>query len=452
MTMGTRKFTRRQVITTASAGMLGTIINWPLNSFSIGNNKQEKLAILGGNKVHKAEWMDWPVWDEKAEKGIIDMLRTGKWWRGDGEHVVEFEKKYAELMGVKRCLATASGTSALMVALRSLGVDAGDEVLVSPFTFIASYNVIFMNKALPVFVDSDPETFLINTGKIEGRITDRTTAILPVHIYGLPVDMDGVNIIARKHNLKVVEDACQAWLGEYRGKKVGTFGDAGCFSFQNSKNLPAGEGGAIISNNETLMDRCHSVHNCGRPYGSIKRTSSYPINGGNDRMQQIQALILMSQMSRIVKDADIRLANAQFLDSKLKEIPGIIPYRLADGATRSAYHFYPFRYKKENFNNCPKEKFIQALNAEGIPCSTGYGPQNHEGVIEEMLNSKGFKRLFSDARLKQWREENILQGNDQLCEEAVIFYQNILLGSRNDMEDIVKSITKIYENKDSLKG
>jgi dTDP-4-amino-4,6-dideoxygalactose transaminase len=264
--------------------------------------------------------------------------------------------------------------------------------------------------------------------------------------------MDSVNALAQKRNLKVVEDACQAWLGEYRGKKVGTLGDAGCFSFQNSKNLPAGEGGAIISNNESLMDICHSVHNCGRPYGSVKRTSSYPINGGNNRMQQIQAMILLSQMNRIRKDADIRLANARFLDLKLKEMPGIVPYKLANGATRSAYHFYPFRYIKEKFNNIPKERFIQALNAEGIPCSSGYGPQNKEGLIEEMLNSKGFKRLFPESRFKQWREENILPGNDQLCREAVIFYQNILLGSRSDMEDIVKAITKIYENRDSLSG
>jgi len=450
--MGKRKFTRRQAITTASAGMAGALINWPLNSFSISGNNQEKLALLGGSKVHQGGWMSWPQWDEAADKGILEMYRTGRWFRGNGEHVVEFEKKYAELMGVKRCLATASGTTALIVAMQSMGIDAGDEVLVSPYTFIASYNVIFLNKALPVFVDSDPETFLLDPKKIESRITERTTAILPVHIYGLPVDMDSVNAIAKKHNLKVVEDACQAWLAEYRGKKAGTLGDAGCFSFQNSKNLPAGEGGAIISNNEAFMDMCHSVHNCGRPFGTVPRTSDYPVNGGNSRMQQVQALILMTQMNRIQKDADIRLANALFLDSKLREIPGIVPYRLADGATRSAYHLYPFRYIKEKFNNVSKEKFIQALRAEGVPCSSGYGPQNNEGLIETALNSRGFKRLFSESRLKQWREENILPGNDQLCSEALTFQQNVLLGSRHDMEDIINAVTKIYENRKLLAG
>jgi len=450
--MRTRKLTRRQAITAVSAGALGTLVNWSFTPFSIGSKGQEKLAILGGPKVHDGTWPAWPVWDEAAEKNITEMLRTGRWWRGNGEHVVEFEKKYSELMGVKRCLATASGTTALITSLKAFGVDAGDEVLISPYTFIATYNVIFMIKALPVFIDSDPETFLLDPSKIESRITDRTTAIVPVHIYGLPVDMDRVNAIARKHNLKVVEDACQAWLAEYRGKKAGTLGDAGCFSFQNSKNLPAGEGGAIVSNNETFMDRCHSIHNCGRPYGSIARTSSYPISGSNFRMQQIQSLILMSQMNRIQKDADIRLANAQYLDEKLREIPGIVPYKLADGATRSAYHLYPFRYLKEEFNNIPKERFVRALNAEGIPCGSGYGPQNKDGLIEDTISSKGYKRLFSESRLKQWREENVLPGNDKLCSEAVTFYQSILLGSRRHMEDIVKAITKIYENRDALKA
>ena len=169
-------------------------------------------------------------------------------------------------------------------------------------------------------------------------------------------------------------------------------------------------------------------------------------------MQQSHAIILLSQMKRFEKDNDVRLANALYLNSKLKEIPGIIPYKLANGATRSAYHLYAFRYIKEKFNNVPKEKFIRALAAEGIPCSQGYGPQNKDGLIEEALTSKGYKRLFSEARLKQWREENNLPGNDQLCREAVAFYQSILLGSRNDMDDIVNAITKIYENRDSLVG
>jgi perosamine synthetase len=445
--MKTRKFTRRQVIATTSAGILGTMANWPLVSCS-GSGAAGKLALLGGEKVHKGTWPTWPIWDQAAEAGIVEMLRSGRWWRGRGEHVADFEKKYAELMGAKRCLATASGTTALLTALNVVGVDAGDEVLVSPYTFIATYNVIFLSKALPVFVDSDPETFLMDPKKIESRITERTSAIVPVHIYGLPCDMDSINAAAKKHSLKVVEDACQAWLGEYRGKKLGTLGDLGCQSFQNSKNIPAGEGGCILGNNEELMDQANAFHNCGRPNGTVKTT----INGSNYRMTQTQALILLSQMQRFQKDNDIRLDNALYLNKKLSKIPGIIPYKLANGGTRSAYHLYPFRYVKEKFNNVPKEKFLEALRAEGIPAGGGYTQQNKWDFIETMLNSKGYKRLYSEARLKQWREENQLPGNDLLCSQALTFTQNILLGSKADMDDIVNGITKVYENRAALAG
>jgi perosamine synthetase len=446
--MTNRKFTRREAIFTGTAGAAVAMSNLSFLPFSFENAK--KLAVNGGEKVRTANWPAWPVWDQSAETDVISMLRSGKWWRGNGDYVAEFEKKYAELMGTKRCLATASGTTALLVALHVLGVDAGDEVLVSPYTFIATYNVVFMNKALPVFVDTDPETFLINPLKMEERITERTSAILPVHIYGLPVDMDKLNAVAKKHNLKVVEDACQAWLGEYKGKKLGTLGDLGCFSFQNSKNLPTGEGGAVVGNNDEIMDRCHSFHNCGRPFGSVQRTSDYPIRGSNRRMQQIQAITLISQMNRIEKDADIRLDNAKYLDKKLAEIPGIVPAKLVAENSRSALHFYPFRFISEKFGNVLRSKFIEALRAEGVPCSTGYGQQNKDGLIEEALNSKGYKRLFSEQRLKQWREENVLPGNDQLAREAVTFTQNILLGTKSDMDDIINAITKIYENRESL--
>ncbi len=448
--MTNQKITRRQAIATGSMGAIGAITGFSFTPISFNNSK--KLALLGGEKVRIANWPEWPVWNKDAENEVIEMLRSGRWWRGNGESVAEFEKKYAELMGAKRCLATASGTTALLVSLHVLGVDAGDEVLVSPFTFIATYNSIFINKALPVFVDTDPETFLINPAKIEERITDRTSAILPVHIYGLPVDMDKVNSVAKKHDLKVVEDACQAWLGEYKGKKLGTLGDLGCFSFQNSKNLPTGEGGAVVGNNDEIMDRCFSFHNCGRPYGSVQRTSDYPTRGSNRRMQQIQALTLLSQMGRIEKDADVRLENAKYLDSKLNNIPGIKTYKLVTENARSAYHMYPFRFVSEEFGNVKREKFLEALRAEGIPCSTGYGRQNKDGLIEEALTSKGYRRLFSEKRLNQWREENVLPGNDQLAREAVTFYQSILLGTKSDMDDIVNAIAKIYENRDALRG
>jgi perosamine synthetase len=446
--MNKNKLTRREFLA-ASTGTIAAL-SGGIGAYASGSKKASKAAILGGKPVRTKPFPAWPVWDESAEESILSVLRSGNWFRGQGTKVTEFEKKYAELIGAKRCLATASGTTALMVALHVLGVDAGDEVIVSPYTFIATYNVVFLTKALPVFADTDPETFQINPDKIEERINENTKAILPVHILGLPANMDKINAIAKKHNLVVIEDACQAWMAEWKGKKVGTLGDLGCFSFQNSKHLPAGEGGAVVGDNEEIMDRCCSFHNCGRPFGSVKRTSGYPIRGSNRRMQEFQAVILMSQMKRLEKDTQKRTENANYLTSRIKDIPGIVPHKLYEEVTRAAYHLYPFRYKKEHFNNLPRAKFLSALSAEGIPCSGGYGPQYNDGLIEEALNSPGYKRLYSRERLKRYRQELHYPDNDQLCKEAVWFTQNMLLGPKEDIDDIADAILKVYENRDKL--
>jgi perosamine synthetase len=450
--MEKKDLSRRKFIATSSVGAIGAMVATGTPLYAKMNDVSGKLAVLGGSPVRTAGWMSWPVWDTDAEDPVISVLRSGNWYRMRGTKVTEFEKQYAELIGTKRALATSSGTTALETALHVMDVDAGDEVIVSPYTFIATYNVIFNQKALPVFADTDQETFTINPEKIADKITDRTKAILPVHILGLPADMNSINAIAKKNNLVVIEDACQAWLAEYDGKKCGTLGDLGCFSFQNSKHLPSGEGGAIVGNDDKIMDLCHSYHNCGRPFGNSKSEySGYPFRGGNKRMMEMQAVILMSQMKRIKRDADKRLENALYLNSKLKDIPGIIQYKLAEGATRSAYHLYPFRYKREYFDDLPRDKFLKALSAEGIPCSKGYGPQYNDGLMEEALKSKGYKRLFSEQRLNTYREElRNLPDNDQLTKEAVWLFQNMLLGDRKDMDDIIDAVQKVYKNRKQL--
>ena len=448
--MNGQHISRRQFMSAASAGTLAAIASRTVPAYGNVSRSAGKLAIHGGRPVRTKPWPSWPIWDESAEESVLSILRSGNWFRGRGRTVSEFEAKYAQLLGAKRCVCTVNGTNALLTALHVLDIGVGDEVIVSPYTFIATYNVVIGSCALPVFVDTDPETFQINPDKIEERINENTRAIMPVHILGLPANMDKINAIARKHNLKVIEDACQAWLAEWRGKKCGTLGDLGCFSFQNSKHLPCGEGGAIIGNDEELMDRCYSFHNCGRPYGSVKRTSSYPIIGTNRRMTEYQAAILLSQMKRLESDMERRWTNGQYLTSKIEDIPGIVPHRLYDGVTRAAFHLYPFRYKKEHFNNAPREKFMAALAAEGVPCSGGYGPQYRDGLIEAALNSKNFKRSFSKARLDRYREELHYPDNDQLCKEAVWLGQQMLLMDKQDIDDIADAIAKVYENRDKL--
>lgn len=448
--MAKNTMTRRQFVGAASTGTLAALAAGAIPAYGALGSKAGKLALHGGQPVRRKPWPGWPIWDEAAEERVLAILRSGNWYRGRGETVTEFEEKYAKLLGAKGCVCTVNGTNALLTALHVLDVGVGDEVIVSPYTFIATYNVVIGSSALPVFADTDPETFQIDPDKIEERITERTRAIIPVHILGLPANMDRIMAIAEKHNLVVIEDACQAWLAEWRGKKCGTVGDLGCFSFQNSKHLPCGEGGAVVGNDEHVMDRVHSYHNCGRPYGSVKRTSSYPIIGTNRRMTEYQAAILLNQIQRLEADTQRRWENARYLTSKIKDIPGIVPHRLYDGVTKAAYHLYPFRYKKEHFNNAAQNKFLAALHAEGVPCSGGYGPQYRDGLIEVALNSKNFQRAFPQERLDRYRDELHYPANDQLCQEAVWLSQTLLLGTKADIDDIANAIAKIYENRDKL--
>jgi dTDP-4-amino-4,6-dideoxygalactose transaminase len=408
-----------------------------------------KPALLGGKPVHAGGWQQWPVWRTEWEPKMLEVLRSRKWFRPSGPHVAEFEAGYAKLHGAKGCLATASGTTALIVSLYVLDVDAGDEVIVSPYTFIASYNAILAHHALPVFADTDPATLTLDPKSIPSRVTDRTRAIMPVHIFGLPCEMDAILAIARQHKLAVVEDACQAWLGEYHGRKLGTLGDLGCFSFQESKNLPSGEGGAITSDNENLLDRCNSYHNCGRAVGTFKGNGSFT-RGCNYRMQQFQAALLLQQFDKLVQETARRRESAAHLDANLAKIPGITPVRVPANS-RSAYHLYAFRYDARAFNGLPRDGFMRALQAEGVPCSSVYREQYFDGLLDEAIASRGFKRLFGAQRLKAYRDSfQELKGNKETCATTVAFTQNLLLADRANLDHIIEGVAKIQKHSAAL--
>ena len=348
-------------------------------------------------------------------------------------------------------MATANGTSALFASLAALGIGPGDEVIVPPYTFIATINAVLLHYALPVFVDTDPETFQIDPRKIEAAITDRTAAIMPVHIGGNVADMDAILAIAKKHKLPVIEDACQAHLAEWRGKKVGTLGTTGCFSFQVTKNLCSGEGGAILTNDGELAEQCYAFHNNSRARTATGYNFAYlGGRGANLRMTEFQGTLLLAQMTRLEEQSQTREQNAQYLTSMLKEIPGIQPAKMYEGCTRNAYHLYMFRYKPEAFAGLPRAKFLQALDAEGIPCSGGYSPLNKESFLQTALNSKGFRRIYPKEVLDRWEERNHCPANDQLCQEAVWFTQTMFLGTRSDMDQIAEAVRKIQAHAEAL--
>lgn len=414
----------------------------------------EPPALLGGKPVRTAEWPTWPLWKpEQDEKQLLDVIRSGIWSRG--RVVSEFESQWAATLGVKRSLAVVNGTNALLAALDQLDIRGGDEVLVPPYTFIGTVAPVLATGAMPIFVDVDPETFQIDPAKIEAKITPRTKAIIPVHILGLPANMPQILAIAKKHNLVVIEDACQAHLAEINHQKVGTFGHAGCFSFQNSKNLAIGEGGAIVSNDDTFMDRCFSYQNYGNPYGMVSGVigAGTLIRGTKLRLTEYQAAIGLAQLKRLDAETTTRNTNAAYLKEKIRNIPGVVPYKLYDDVTRAAFHLFPFRYRKEAFKGLSREVFLKALTAEGIPCSKGYATLNNMPYLNDAFQSKNFQKMYprSMLNINSYIERNHCPQNDRLCnEEAVWFTQNMLLGSPADMDDIANAIEKIHAHADKL--
>lgn len=419
---------------------------------SVKNNP----AILGGKPViNSHNWPSWPIWEsESDEKRLLEVMRSGVWSRD--KVVNEFEKKWAQLMGSKRSLSVVNGTNALNASLAQLEIGWGDEVLVTPYTFIASVSCILFNGAIPVFVDVDPETFQMDPDKIEEKISPKTRAILPVHILGLPCDMERIMKIAEKHNLLVVEDACQAWLAEINGKKVGTFGKAGCFSFQTSKNMPMGEGGAIISDDDEFMDRCFSFHNYGNPYGSTAGQigAGTVMIGTKLRLTEYQAAIGLAQLDRLQEQTTVRNEIASYLKSKIEKIPGIVPYKLYENVTKAAFHLFPFRYHKEYFKELPRNKFLEALRAEGVPCSGGYTELNKMPFLKNAFESKYYQKFYAKEQLDYdaYMEENSCPLNEKLCnEEAIWIPQNVLLGTKSDMNHISSAIEKVYNHAEEIK-
>lgn len=457
------KSSRRRFIKNSSllggSALLGPGLSRGLFGTKPGQNPASQLAILGGEPVfnkmwRRPQWPKWPLWiSQTDESQVLQVLRSGTWSRA--KIVEEFEAAFASVLGAKRCLTVVNGTNALICALKNLGIGEGDEVVVPPYTFIATIQAILAVGAMPVFVDIDPDTFQINPDKIEEKITARTRAVLPVHIAGLPADMKKVMVLAGKHGLKVVEDACQAHLAEIDHKKVGTFGDAGCFSFQNSKNLPIGEGGAIVSNDGLFIDKCYSYHNYGIAYGSTKEKmgSGIVMGGTKLRLTEYQAAIGLAQLKRLEEQTNKRNENAAYLATQLELIPGIIPHKLSPGVTKGAYHLFPFRYQKDHFKGLSRDGFLKALRAEGVPCSAGYDTLNDKPYLQNTFKTPGFKRSYETKELvwENFLERNRCPVNERICkEEAVWFTQNMLLGTKEDMNYIALAVQKVYDHSESL--
>ena len=440
----------------AGARLTGRAASAPLTK----TTRDDRLALLGGTPVRSRPFSSWPILEDGDRKIWKEVLETRRWNRRGGSYVERFEAAWRERLGAKYVVATSSGTSALYTSLNALGVGPGDEVIVPPYTFVATINVVLLCHALPIFADSDRETSQMDPSRIEAAATERTRAVIPVHLGGNVCDLDRILKISRNRGLKVVEDACQAHLAEWRGRKVGTLGDLGCFSFQASKNLNCGEGGAIAGDDPELAATCTSFQDAGRGYeatseGRLERAAAplaHVRSGDNRRMTEFQGALLLAQMQRLDAQTRLRRENAAYLTRLFREIPGIEPSRQYEGCTGNAYHLYMFRYRPEAFAGLPRNRFLEALRAEGVRCSPGYRPLNREPFLEQALQSRAFRRIFPERVLKEWPERNRCPENDRLCEEAVWLGQSVFLGSRSDMEEIGAAVRKVSRLASTLVG
>jgi len=371
----------------------------------------EKLVIDGGKPVNSEPFPMWPSFSQKAIESVSEPLKSGKVNYWTGELGTKFEKEWAKWNGVKYCITTTNGTSALHTAVASLGIGPGDEVICPSYSFIASSFCILQAGALPVFADVDKKSHTIDPNDIEDKITDKTRAIIVVHLYGIVADMESIMEIARKHNLFVIEDCAQCFGGIYKGKKVGTIGDVGCFSFCQSKHFTTGgEGGAVITNNEDLYWECMSFRDHG--YDVKERLRLLEMEkklmyihrrvGFNYRMTEIQSLIGLCELERFDSwNLPNRRRNGKYLIEKLKNHPLVLYPPLDTEERQNAFWWAPFVLDTDKLK-VPLKQFISAMEAEGVPV---YGVQWPEMYKERAYVEKnGFGRLkypFNDPNARK---------------------------------------------------
>ena len=412
-----------------------------------------KLAITGGEPLRKAPFTQWPL-GAKEESAALEDVLAGPNWGGQpfpGKYAVAFTKKFAEVHTAKYAQCVNTGTVAIQAALKAIGIQPGDEVIAPAYTWEGTVGPVLLLNAVPVFVDVDPDTYCLDAKLIEKAITPKTKAILPVHLGMRFADMDEILRIAAKHNLKVIEDCAHAHGGMWKGKGAGSMGDLGAFSFQSSKLITSGEGGAVITNNLEYMEKVQSYINAGR--ASLTDQFHHRIIGFNYRLGEFQAAVLSAQIDRLPKQAAAREANMKYLESRLKNTHGIGLLKPDPRITRLAPYGYVMKYFEKQVKDIPRAAFVAALQLEGIPC---------DGLFyEPVYKSSLFPVNSADFPALSWGREKPLdlrsmyscpESERAAYHEGVWFMHQLFLGTQKDVDAIADAIHKVLENIEELRG
>jgi dTDP-4-amino-4,6-dideoxygalactose transaminase len=382
--------------------------------------------MLGGEPIRTKHFTRWPVYDEREKAALIEVLESGV-WGGFSPKISEFERAFAAYHGAAHGVAASNGTVTLEAALFAAGIQAGDEVIVPAISFVATATAVLRVGAVPVFVDIDPGTYNIVPAQIEEAISDRTRAIMPVHFAGQLADMDAVQSIAARHGLIVIEDAAHAHGSSWRGRRAGSFGEFGSFSFQASKSMTAGEGGILITNDAELAQRAREACNLGRRTGTPQYV--HVSLGSNCRLTGWQAAVLLVQFSRLEEQIARREANARLLDKLLAEIGVAEPSTVDPRNTRHSYYLYMVRLKRDRLAGISKNRFVAALTAEGIPCGAAYP---HPLYCNPVFKHHAHRRLPCPEA-------------ERMCAECFWLSHEVMLSSPEDVGDVAGAIAKVAQ-------
>jgi dTDP-4-amino-4,6-dideoxygalactose transaminase len=410
-----------------------------------------ELALLGGNPTRTKPYPTWPIYRPEDLDALHQVLKSGQWGGdyGDFEDPIadQFAQEFADFHEARFGIPCMNGTIALEVALAAAGIGYGDEVIVPASTFVATATAALFVDALPVFADVDPETLCMSPQSVKSLITENTQAVIPVHLGGVMADLDALEAICEEHDLVLIQDAAHAHGCQWNGKGIGAYGDFACFSFQNLKLVTPGEGGMVLTNNQAYMETARAYVNCGRlPQGA---QFSEPVIGGNYRMPEFQAALLRSQFAHYPEQMATRLRNAKILNAGLGAIDGIAPITGDERQTRISYYRYGFLYEAEDFAGVPREKFVTAVQAEGIPIVRESGQPMYRSPLFPWENSR-WKRLYGDRM--DYSDPNTPVSEYTTRKTACRMMHEVLLGTEEDMHDIIRAVQKVHDHAEELRS
>jgi dTDP-4-amino-4,6-dideoxygalactose transaminase len=406
-----------------------------------------ELALNGGTPVRPTAYPPWPSGDDREIEAVNDVIRSGDWggYPEPGRYGGRFETAFAEYQGAKHGIPMANGTITMEVALKALGIGWGDEVIIPALTFAATAYAPIAAGALPVIVDVTPETWCIDPGQVEAAITSKTKAIMPVHLGHHMADMDRIMAIAGKHGLAVVEDCAHAHGQQWQGKGAGCIGDFGSFSHQSSKILTSGEGGSLLTSDDELARRAHSLIDCGRAKDADEKEYKF---GANYRLGELHAALLVVAMERFPAQQAERAESGRLFEELVAQVPGVRVMPVDPRVTRWSFYNYILAIDPDRFGGRTNEIVCTALEAEGIPAEVQYPSMNRYELFQPSLSRLPVCVEFADRLDPQTMSFPVAEAAGQ--RESVYFMENVFRDGTKGIEDAVEAVAKVQRHADEL--